>query len=53
MTAELDPTRAEAFAGRMVQTLNDAFRAMMLSIGHQTGLVETMADRPTYCVARP
>jgi SAM-dependent methyltransferase len=46
MAPELDPNRTQAFAERMMQTLNDAFVAMMLSIGHQTGLLEAMADLP-------
>lgn len=41
---ELDRARADAFAERMVNTLNDGFLAMMLSIGHQTGLLATMGD---------
>jgi SAM-dependent methyltransferase len=46
MSENFDPTRADAFAARMTQTLNDAFVAMMLSIGHQTGLLEAIADLP-------
>src|SRR5262245_3714543 len=41
-----EPARAEAFAGRMVGILNDSFTAMMLSIGHQTGLFDTMSGLP-------
>ncbi|MEU6236104.1 class I SAM-dependent methyltransferase [Kitasatospora sp. NPDC047058] len=40
---EPDPVKQEEFAGRMVQTLNDACLAFMASIGHQTGLFDTMA----------
>jgi SAM-dependent methyltransferase len=40
----IDQTRAEAFVTRMVGTLNDAFLAMMVSIGHQTTLFDTMAQ---------
>ncbi len=43
---ELDPTKAEAFAGRMVGVLNDGFLALMTSIGHQTGLFDAMAELP-------
>lgn len=44
MTAiELDATRLEAFAGRMVGVVNDALLALSVSIGHQTGLFDTMA----------
>ena len=38
-----EPSRAEAFAGRMVGILNESFTAMMLSIGHQTGLFDVMS----------
>jgi 2-polyprenyl-3-methyl-5-hydroxy-6-metoxy-1,4-benzoquinol methylase len=37
---------AEAFMGRMVGILNDASLALMCSIGHQTGLFDTMASLP-------
>jgi 2-polyprenyl-3-methyl-5-hydroxy-6-metoxy-1,4-benzoquinol methylase len=43
-TASLDTERAEAFLGRMVGILNDAGLALMCSIGHQTGLFDTMAN---------
>ena len=47
MTAiELDSTRLEAFAGRMVGVVNDSLLALSVSIGHQTGLFDTMADLP-------
>ncbi len=46
MTIELDADRADAFAERMARTLNDAFVAMMLSVGHQTGLLEALAPLP-------
>jgi SAM-dependent methyltransferase len=39
-----DQPRAEAFVTRMVGTLNEAFLAMMVSIGHQTNLFDTMAN---------
>ncbi len=41
-----EPSRAEAFAGRMVGILNESFTAMMLSIGHQTGLFDVMSGLP-------
>lgn len=40
----MDRAKAEAFAGRMVGVLNNSFLALMASIGHQTGLFETMAE---------
>jgi 2-polyprenyl-3-methyl-5-hydroxy-6-metoxy-1,4-benzoquinol methylase len=44
--AELDQAKVEAFAGRMLGVLNDGFLAMMASIGHRTGLFDTMAALP-------
>jgi SAM-dependent methyltransferase len=41
---ELNAAKAEAFAGRMVGILNDAFIALLTSIGHQTRLFDTMAE---------
>jgi SAM-dependent methyltransferase len=43
---ELDQAKAEAFAGRMLGILNDAALALMASIGHRTGLFDTMAGMP-------
>jgi len=34
----LDEAALEAFADRMIVVLNDACTALMISIGHQTGL---------------
>jgi 2-polyprenyl-3-methyl-5-hydroxy-6-metoxy-1,4-benzoquinol methylase len=45
-TSTLDSARAEAFLGRMVGILNDAGLALMCSVGHQTGLFDTMATLP-------
>jgi SAM-dependent methyltransferase len=42
-TTELDGARAEAFAGRTLQILNDAMLSLLLSLGHQTGLFDVMA----------
>lgn len=42
----LDQAKSEAFAGRMLEVLNDAAVALMTSIGHQVGLFDTMADLP-------
>lgn len=38
--------RAEAFGGRMLGMLNDGFLILMISIGHQTGLFDTMSSLP-------
>ncbi|AUY52855.1 methyltransferase domain-containing protein [Streptomyces sp. CB01881] len=40
---EPDPVKQEEFAGRIVQVLNDSCLGFMASIGHQTGLFDTMA----------
>ena len=42
-TTEIDAAQAEEFAGRTVQILNDAMLALLLSVGHQTRLFDTMA----------
>jgi 2-polyprenyl-3-methyl-5-hydroxy-6-metoxy-1,4-benzoquinol methylase len=42
-SAKPDQTKLDAFAGKMVRILNDAALAMMTSIGHRTGLFETMS----------
>jgi SAM-dependent methyltransferase len=39
----IDQGRAEAFAGRLLDVLNDSALALMISIGHRTGLFDTMA----------
>jgi 2-polyprenyl-3-methyl-5-hydroxy-6-metoxy-1,4-benzoquinol methylase len=43
---ELDPTAAEEFAGRLIGILNDASLALMISIGHQVGLFDALAQLP-------
>src|SRR5262245_62052214 len=45
-TRPLDDAKTNAFAQRMTGTLNDAFLALMISIGHQTKLFDTMARLP-------
>ena len=42
-TQELNQEDVKAFAGKMVGILNDAGLALMTSIGHRTGLFDTMA----------
>src|SRR5713101_653784 len=44
--APLYTARMEAFFGRMVGILNEASLALMCSIGHQTGLFDTLATLP-------
>ena len=45
-TQDIDEAKVEAFAEQMLGVLNDAMLALMTSIGHQTGLYDTMADLP-------
>jgi ubiquinone/menaquinone biosynthesis C-methylase UbiE len=46
MTQTFDPTKAEAFAGRMIDILNSSALTLMISIGHRTELFDAMADLP-------
>ena len=39
-----DTERAEAFAGRMLELLNSGALAVMISVGHRTGLFDALAD---------
>ncbi len=41
-----DARRAEAFAGRLLDVLNDGALCLMTSIGHRTGLFDAMRDQP-------
>lgn len=44
MSAEaLDAVKQEAFAGRMIQVVNDACLGLMAGLGHESGLFDTMA----------
>ena len=43
---EIDQQKAEAFAGRMIGTLNEGAIAIMTSIGHRTGLFDAMSGLP-------
>jgi 2-polyprenyl-3-methyl-5-hydroxy-6-metoxy-1,4-benzoquinol methylase len=45
-TQDIDETKVGAFAEQMLGVLNDAMLALMASVGHQTGLFDTMADLP-------
>jgi hypothetical protein len=38
-----DQTKSEEFAGHMMDILNSSALALMVSIGHQVGLFDTMA----------
>jgi hypothetical protein len=46
MTKELNQPQVEAFAEKMLDMLNGAALALMTSIGHRTGLFDTMATLP-------
>jgi 2-polyprenyl-3-methyl-5-hydroxy-6-metoxy-1,4-benzoquinol methylase len=47
-TVEMDQAKAEAFGERMVGILNSASLAMLMSVGHQTGLFDTLSElRPS------
>jgi hypothetical protein len=38
-----DTARAEAFAGRMLDLLNSGALAVMISVGHRTGLFDALS----------
>lgn len=42
----VDPARVEAFAGQILGAIADASTALTLSIGHRTGLFDTVAGLP-------
>jgi SAM-dependent methyltransferase len=46
MAENLDQAKAEAFAGKMMDTMTGGFLSLMLSVGHRTGLLDRMADLP-------
>ena len=43
---EMDQTKADAFADRMLNILNDGALALMTSMGHRTGLFDAMSNLP-------
>jgi hypothetical protein len=43
---EFDKTRAEAFAGKMLDILNGGTVSLMISIGHQTRLFDVISKLP-------
>ena len=45
-TQEINQQKAEAFAERMIGTLNEGAIAVMTSIGHRTGLFDAMSRLP-------
>ncbi|HYP16459.1 MAG TPA: class I SAM-dependent methyltransferase [Opitutus sp.] len=46
-----DPAKVDAFGGTLLRILNDASLALMISLGHRTGLFDTMATLPPAEVA--
>lgn len=50
-TATIDVEAAERFGERIAGALNDASLALMLSIGHQAGLLDTLAQLPSATAA--
>ena len=44
-TSTLDEARAERFAERVLGILNDGALAVMISVGHRTGLLDALAGR--------
>lgn len=42
----LDERTTEAFAAKMLATLNGAALALMTSLGHRTGLFDTLTEMP-------
>lgn len=45
-TQEIDAAKVEEFAGRIVGVVNDGVLCVLASIGHRTGLFDTMAGLP-------
>lgn len=41
-----DPSKAEAFAGKMLTVLNNAALCLMISVGHRVGLFDVMSTLP-------
>jgi 2-polyprenyl-3-methyl-5-hydroxy-6-metoxy-1,4-benzoquinol methylase len=44
MQVEVDTTKAQAFAGRLLTALNDGALCLMVSVGHRTGLFDVMSQ---------
>lgn len=44
--SDVDQEQVKAFAGKMVGVLNNGMLAIMISVGRQTGLFETLASLP-------
>ena len=46
MSTVLDTTRAQAFAEQTLGMVNGGFLSLMLSVGHRTGLFDSLAALP-------
>lgn len=44
--SEIDAERAEVFTSRIVSSINEASLTLLLSVGHQVGLFDTLAELP-------
>ena len=51
--AALDAADVEVFAGRVLDVISNGATALTLSIGHRTGLFDTMADLPRRVLRSP
>jgi ubiquinone/menaquinone biosynthesis C-methylase UbiE len=43
---EIDPTKAEAFAGNLLSALNNGALCLMIAVGHRVGLFDAMRELP-------
>jgi 2-polyprenyl-3-methyl-5-hydroxy-6-metoxy-1,4-benzoquinol methylase len=41
---ELDPSKADAFSGRLLSALNDGALCLMIAVGHRVGLFDAMRE---------
>ena len=44
---EFDNTKVEAFARKLLKIINGGCLSLMVSVGHKTGLFDTLADLQT------
>ena len=42
-----DNAKAEAFAGKLLEIINGGSLSLMISIGHKTGLFDTLSELQT------
>jgi hypothetical protein len=53
MSIVLDLTRTQAFAEKALGIVNGGFLSLMLSVGHRTGLLDTLATLEPATSVRP